>query len=207
MDDTDQLGGSSFAARLLDVAGIVADDARAAGSGSPLNAVIAAQELNRLSQNALRAAVEQARTRDHTWQEIGEVLGTTRQAAFQRFGRPIDPRTGAPMTQNLLPDAADRAVGLITELTEHRWDNVRRDFTPTMATHLDTDGVAAAWAQVAGTVGHYESMGEPFVRQLGDFTVVDVSLSFEAGEMTARVSYDTHAQVAGLYLLSPDGRG
>ena len=56
-----------------------------------INAVIAAREMSRVAQDALRAAVDQARGRDHTWQEIGDVLDTTRQAAFQRFGRPIDP--------------------------------------------------------------------------------------------------------------------
>ncbi len=32
-------------------------------------------------------AVEEARTNRHTWQEIGDMLGVTKQAAQQRFGR------------------------------------------------------------------------------------------------------------------------
>jgi hypothetical protein len=39
------------------------------------------------------------------------VLNTSRQAAFQRFGRPADPRTGQPMVRDLLPGAAVRADG------------------------------------------------------------------------------------------------
>jgi len=107
------------------------------------------------------------------------------------------------MAQNVLPDAANRAVELITELTGQRWEQVRRDFTPTMATRLDAAGVAAAWAQVASLVGRYEGIGEPFVRPLGDYTVVDVPLSFEAGDMIGRVSYDTDGKVAGLFILNP----
>ena len=42
------------------------------------------------------------------------MLGTSRQAAFQRFGRPVDPRTGLAMTRTLPPDAADRAVAICT---------------------------------------------------------------------------------------------
>ncbi|MGH3624269.1 MAG: hypothetical protein ACRDQ5_21195, partial [Sciscionella sp.] len=60
-------------------------------------AVIAARDLARTVEEAMRAAVEDAREAGHTWQEIGNVLGTSRQAAFQRFGRPVDPRTGVPM--------------------------------------------------------------------------------------------------------------
>ena len=107
------------------------------------------------------------------------------------------------MAHNVLPGAADQAIGLITKLTEHEWEHVRRDFTPTMTASLDAAGVAAAWAQVTALVGRYEGMGEPFTRPLGDYTVVDVPLSFEAGEMIGRVSYDTHAKVAGLYILNP----
>jgi hypothetical protein len=43
---------------------------------------------------ALRLSVERAREAGRTWQELGDVLGVSRQAAFQRFGHPVDPRTG-----------------------------------------------------------------------------------------------------------------
>ena len=49
----------------------------------------------------------------HIWQEIGDALGTSRQAAFQRFGRPVDPRTGVPMSENLLPGADRRALEVL----------------------------------------------------------------------------------------------
>jgi hypothetical protein len=53
-----------------------------------MDAVAAARELSRVTDVALRAAVDRARAAGHSWSRIGEVLGTTRQAAFQRFGRP-----------------------------------------------------------------------------------------------------------------------
>jgi hypothetical protein len=58
------------------------------GSGSPLAAVAAARELAAAANSALQAAVDRARGAGHSWREIGDVLDTTRQAAFQRFGRP-----------------------------------------------------------------------------------------------------------------------
>jgi hypothetical protein len=64
--------------------------------GPGLAAIRLARELRRLADGALRVTVERARAAGNTWQEIGDALGTTRQAAFQRFGRPIDPRTGEP---------------------------------------------------------------------------------------------------------------
>jgi hypothetical protein len=55
---------------------------------SGLESVIASGRLRDAAERALRRAVEDARASGHTWQEIGDVLHTTRQAAFQRFGRP-----------------------------------------------------------------------------------------------------------------------
>lgn len=55
-------------------------------SGSPLEAMAAARELSGATDAALRTAVRRARAAGLSWSRIGEVLGTTRQAAFQRFG-------------------------------------------------------------------------------------------------------------------------
>ncbi len=171
--------------------------------GAPLAAVAAARDLSRLADQLMRTAVDGVRTRRHTWQEIGEVLGTTRQAAFQRFGRPLDPRTGALMVDDLLPGATGRATALLADLAAGDYPAVRRELSEEMASRLDARRLAAAWAQMAGLVGAYEGMGRAHAYQAGDVTVVDVSLSFEAGDVTGRVSYDRDGRVVGLFLL-PD---
>jgi hypothetical protein len=170
----------------------------------PLTAVAAARQLAGAVEETLRAAVDRARTAGRTWQEIGALLGTTRQAAFQRFGRPIDPRTGEPMSQTLLPGAAAHAVGLLVDYIEGRYDEVRRDFDQTMLDLLDGPKLDAGRAQLASMVGAYEGMGEPFAHALGEFTVVDVPMRFEAADMTGQVSYRQDGKVAGLYVLRPE---
>lgn len=171
---------------------------------SPLDAVVATRDLARAVDQAMRAAVDRARATGHTWQEIGDVLGSSRQAAFQRFGRPLDPRTGTPMTDKILPGAAERAAALVADLTDGRWEEVRRDFDETVAAGLSATKLAATWAQAVGMVGAYEGMGEPVPHQAGDHTIVDIPLSFEAGDLTARVAYDGDGKVAGLFLRRPD---
>ena len=193
-------------ARVLSAAGV------AAGSGStdeplaPLDAVAAIRSLAGVVEEGMREAVRQARQAGHTWAEIGELLGTTRQAAFQRFGRPIDPRTGVPMADAMVPEAPEHAASLLADLTEQRWDQVREAFDQRMSEQLDTAALTAAWAQVIGTAGGYEGMGEPVACQAGDYTVVDIPLRCEAAEVTGRVSYDRAGRVAGLFLL-PAGQG
>jgi hypothetical protein len=98
-DNLDVVGGASAAAdpmasRVRDAAGRLADELAGAriGVGSPLAAMAAARELSAATGEALQAAVDRARAAGHSWREIGDVLGTTRQAAFQRFGHPVDRR-------------------------------------------------------------------------------------------------------------------
>jgi hypothetical protein len=186
-----------IAAARAALVGVPADAALA-----PLEAVRVVHSLAPLVEEGLREAVQNARHAGHTWAELGELLGTTRQAAFQRFGRPLDPRTGAPMAEEMLPGAAERAATLLADITEQRWEQVTSGFNERMARALDARRLAAAWAQVVGTAGAYEGMGEPVAHQAGDYTVVDVPLRFEAAEMTGRVSYDHAGQVAGLYFLN-----
>ncbi|WP_344615331.1 DUF3887 domain-containing protein [Dactylosporangium salmoneum] len=173
---------------------------------SPLQALRQALEAVREAEGRLRGAVDAAREAGHTWSEIGDVLGTTRQAAFQRFGRPIDPRTGAPMNAMLLPGAAEAAVALFVNLAEGNWEEVRRGFDAKVAEALpDAASVAATWAALAGRYGRYEQrMGEPLSYQLGDYTVVDIPLRFEVGEQVGRVSFSPDGKVAGLFVLPPE---
>lgn len=106
------------------------------------------------------------------------------------------------MSDTILPGAAERAVALLADVSEQRWEQVTGGFNQRMAEALDARGLAAAWAQVVGTAGEYQGMGEPVAHQAGDYTVVDVPLRFEAAEMTGQVSYDRAGQVAGLFLLN-----
>jgi hypothetical protein len=160
----------------------------------------AAREQAAAATEALQAAVDHARDAGHSWREIGEVLGTTRQAAFQRFGHPIDPRTGTPMSHDVPGDAADRAVGLISSLAEGRWDEVVGALDEQMRERIDARRMAAAWAHTVGMVGRFERIGEPFAHRAGDDTMVDVPLQFEAGEGVGSIRFDADGRVAGLTL-------
>jgi len=191
--------------RVLSAARVAMDDVPEDAALSPLGAVTVIRSLARVVEDGLREAVQLARQAGHTWAEIGELLGTTRQAAFQRFGRPLDPRTGVPMATNIDPDAAGRAAALFADIAEQRWEQACADFNAQVAAKLDAARLAAVWAQVIGLAGAYEGMGDPVAHQAGDYTVVDVPLYFEAATQTGRVSYDRAGKVAGLFFLRNQG--
>jgi hypothetical protein len=172
-----------------------------------LDTVRRARDVDDLAGQVLKLVVQQSRDAGHTWQEIGDLLGVTRQAAFQRFGKPIDPRTGEPMDKTVhMTDAAERAVQIVTDVLDGRMDEARRSFDADVLAAFTDEVRGSALATVAGLVGAFEGFGdgEPFVRRIGDHTVVDIPMRYEAGDMKARVAFDTGEKVAGLFILVPD---
>ena len=168
------------------------------GERDPLTAVIAAHDTVRAAEQRLRRAVRAARAAGETWEVIGETLGTTRQAAYQRFGRPSE---GAAAGSAPLPGAAERTVRVLVDLSERRWQAVAGQFTPRMAAAVDVAKLAGTWAELTDSIGRYEGIGAAFTRRIGRHTVVDVAVRCEAGEATLRVAYDDAGAIAGLFLL------
>jgi hypothetical protein len=172
-----------------------------------LDLVRRARDADVLAGQVLTLCVQQCRDAGHTWQEIGDLLGVTRQAAFQRFGKPIDPRTGEPMDKTVrMAGAAERAAEVVTDVLEGRMDQARQSFNAQVLAAFTDDVRGSALATVAGLVGAFEGFGQgdPFVRRIGDHTVVDVPLRYEAGDMKARVAFDADEKVAGFFILAPE---
>ena len=136
-------------------------------------------------------------------------MHTTRQAAFQRFGRQAgavgESGMGTGMTDDqVLPDAGARALGVFGALFDGLDEQIAADFDDTMRAQLPVEKLADVRLQLADMVGRYEHANEPFVRRIGKHTVVDVPLEFEAGEMKGRVAYDAAGRISGLFVLNPD---
>jgi hypothetical protein len=167
---------------------------------APGDAVAAARELSAAAEAALQAAVDRARATGQSWREIGDMLGTSKQAAFQRFGHPIDPRTGAPMSREIPARVAERAAEFLASFTAGRWEDVLGYFNELMRERHDADLLAGGWAGMLGRFGRFESMGEVSPVQAGDNVVVDVLLRFEAGEAMVMARFDPDGKVSGLRL-------
>jgi hypothetical protein len=173
----------------------------------PLESIRAAQEFRAGAEALLAEAVQQARDEGRTWQEIGEVLGVSRQAVFQRYGKPIDPRTGETMNTTPLPGADELARTVIDDLAQTRWADVRARFDAVMHDGLTEEGLAEAWAQIAGMVGAYQSHGATEATRTGLLTTTNTPLIFEAGEFVARIAFRDDRTIAGLYILNPEAAG
>ena len=178
-----------------------------APAGDPMHTVATARTLGRLTNDALALLVTAARERGASWQQVGDALGTTRQAAFQRFGAPLDPRTGETMTRTSVPGAADKAAALFTAVAEHRWNDASADFSDTVQTLLGPAGLADAYADVIALAGELEHQGPPELLELGGVTVVEIPLQYEAADLTGRVSFAPDGSVVGLWFVPASGPG
>ncbi|MEE2052744.1 DUF3887 domain-containing protein [Nocardiopsis tropica] len=165
------------------------------------DAIGRAVSMQAAADDVVRAVVQQARQNGATWQVIGDALGVSRQAAFQRYGKPIDPRTGEPMNTTPLPGAAELAASVIGDLAAGQWARVTEQFDPAMRDGLSEDALAAAWAQIVGLSGALEGRGEPEATRAGDVTITNTPLSFEAGDYTARIAFRDDRAIAGLHIL------
>ncbi|MFI8594749.1 DUF3887 domain-containing protein [Microbacterium sp. NPDC078428] len=169
-----------------------------------LTTVRLTSDLQGRSADIVAAAVQRARAGGRTWQQIGDALGISRQAAFQRFGKPIDPRTGEAMNTTPLPEATALAETVIDDLARSRWNEVAARFDATMAEKLNADGLAAAWAQIIGTAGAYEHRGDVDTIRAADLTITNTPLVFEAGDFVARITFRDDQRIAGLFILPPE---
>jgi Protein of unknown function (DUF3887) len=169
--------------------------------------VTAAHELSAAADEALQAAVDRARAAGQSWREIGEVLGTSRQAAFQRFGHPVDPRTGMTMSKEVPVGVEQRAAVVFAWHNEGRYEDIVAELDDEMRARLDSDRLASGWARMVGMYGQLERMGEPFARRIADDTLVEVPLHFEAGDARGIVRFSPDGKIAGLAIRPPSRAG
>jgi hypothetical protein len=102
------------------------------------------------------------------------------------------------MSEDVPPDAADRAVAIFAWHGEGRWEEILAELDEKLRARLDAALMARGWAHMAALFGRFEGMGEPFARRVGDDIVVEIPLHFEAGDAKGIVRFNGDGQVGGL---------
>lgn len=169
------------------------------GSDTSMSALIAARTVADVIDDVTYLLVTQARRSGHTWQEIGHLLRTTRQAAQQRFGAGRQDASAAEFAS-----LARRSTQIVDQIRRADWDGLTADWDETMRATLSAKKVAEVWAQVERSAGELHTIGEPSIVLKGPYRIADVPLGFEHGPMNSRITFNHDGTVAGLLILLPD---
>lgn len=110
------------------------------------------------------------------------------------------------MTQDIPLDAENRARALFGNLIAGHWEKAYAEFGVSMRGHVDVDMIARGWTHVADPAGSFQRIGALSARHVGDYSVVDVPLAFQAGDVLGRVVLDRDGKVSGLTAEYPRRR-
>ncbi|HTU29520.1 MAG TPA: DUF3887 domain-containing protein [Solirubrobacteraceae bacterium] len=165
-------------------------------AASAMAALLSARTAAEAIEQATRLLVQDARSAGRTWQEIGELLAITRQAAQQRFSQSESEAEHAHL--------AARAVEVVGQVDAAAWDEVTADWDEVMREELGVDQVADAWRKITASAGALRTIGHSSVTRKGPFRIAEVPLIFEHGPMKARVVFNHDDKISGLFVLLPD---
>jgi hypothetical protein len=168
-------------------------------TGAAMSALVSARTVADAVEEVTHVLVREARGAGHTWHEIGQLLGITRQAAQQRFGA----ATADPASAELA-SLANRSTEMIEQIRDADWDGLTADWDETMRAELPVEQVAATWERISGEAGGLKAVGPPSITRAGPYRIAEVPLVFEHGPMKARVTFKHDDAVAGLFVLLPD---
>jgi hypothetical protein len=180
-----------------------------------MDEIRAAQDAVHAARRQLEAAVDAARAAGRTWADIGKELGMTRQAAFKRFGRPVDPVGGEPLARRGVADVRTITEHVFTLIATGDYDGLAAVMHPVTVRELPSDRVAETWRTVLGEVGALQSFRDTRVEMPGGAALSDddevvgtvvgaTTLVCEAGEMIGRVAVNEDGLVVGI-LIVPEG--
>ncbi|MCS5731331.1 DUF3887 domain-containing protein [Herbiconiux moechotypicola] len=160
------------------------------------------------SENRLRESVTAARAAGASWREIGDALGTSRQAAFTRFGD----ETGRSGDQLAL-----RTTQLFESLSAGDYESVRTMMSYSCARALTKRKLLGAWADAVRASGAFVGCANAVPQQPDGRTPIErwahrqlvthvfqTALHFARDDLTGRVAYDSAGRVIGILMLADD---
>lgn len=165
------------------------------------------------AERELGSAVATARAQGVTWQQVADVLGVSRQAAFKRFGHAVDPATGEQLVPAPTADVAALAEQVFGHVAAGQAQWVRERMTQAAARGLTRRVIKQVWAEVLASYGQLERIeasghsidGEPLADGPVPLPAVGrLVLHLEAGECWAHVLVNRDGRISGM-VVRPAG--
>lgn len=103
-----------------------------------------------------------------------------------------------------LVGAEQRAVEVLNHWVNARWEDIRTAFDERMTQGLSVGMLESGRVEIEEAFGRFQELGTPAVTMRGAYTVVDVPMAFEKGDLKGRVVFNVDAQIAGFFVLNPE---
>ncbi len=159
-----------------------------------------AEELKHLADDLLVATAVRAHDAGLSWQDIGNQLGISRQAAYQRFAVGSSADDGRRREDTELIDQVRK---LFAAIDFGDLERIGAEFTPRMLAQVPPSTVTALWADAVESLGSFDRLIAATVRRNGSTRFVHCSLVFADGILDGRVAVDRSGKVAGLLITDP----
>ena len=163
----------------------------------------------------LQRAVTDARAQGRTWADIGKELDMTRQAAFKRFGKPVDPENGEHITPRSMEGLRELTEKVFALISDGNYEDLGPLVNEQTAQELPAALIADTWRSVLTEVGVLQGCrgtglelpgGSPLDEdeQIIGTVVGNTILECEAGQLRGRVAFNEQSQVVGLLIIPLD---
>lgn len=193
-------GAAAQRAQAQRAAELAAGLATAVDASGAVAALRRAQELKNLADDLLVATASRAHDAGLSWQDIGNQLGISRQAAYQRFAAGSSSEDGRRRGDAELLEQIRRLFASI-DAGDH--EGIGAEFTARMLAQVPPATVTSLWADCVEALGAFDRLTATTVRRNGSTRFVHCSLVFSDGIMDARVAVDRSGKVAGLLITDP----
>ncbi|WP_394850963.1 alpha/beta fold hydrolase [Pendulispora brunnea] len=96
-----------------------------------------------------------------------------------------------------------KARSFIQELSGGVWTHPRSPFDETLSAALPPAKLRDTWKSLESSAGAFRSIAGGEVQSRDPIRVVSLTCKFERAALVAKVSYDAHDRIAGLYFVPP----
>ena len=139
----------------------------------------------------------------------------SRQAAFKRFGEPVNPATGERIVARSITSLRERTEKVFALIAASEYDDLGLFMHPQTAQELSAELIADTWRSALSEVGTLEHCvdtslelpgGAPLAddEQIIGTVVGSTILECEAGRLQGRVAFDEQSRVVGLLIVPVD---
>ncbi|MGC4108120.1 MAG: hypothetical protein QM753_17490 [Thermomicrobiales bacterium] len=197
---SDTSGVHSLSAAIVDIATQLAGQLDSPNTERHIAAISLIVTLDRMTDRALHAIVHEARAAGFSWQQIGDITGTSRQGAAQRFG--TTPPAVDDLTVEPLANATALAASTITAFFANDHAGFRASMSRSIAAAVTAKRHDVFRRQITESLGELEAVDSAAaeISLLGDVTMVSTPLRFPGGAATGVVSFTPDARVLGFQI-------